>query len=137
MKACQLFFILYFTIIAIFPYLHNHADSEPRLVCSDGSVYSSEHGDFYIPDIRHDEHYAVSHRSHDDRHIHFLTENSNPASGRLSARIKTQLELIEIPEKIVIMQSSHYSVITMICNHARSFCDSFYSPYYGLSPPSC
>jgi hypothetical protein len=136
MKECRSFFILSFTIIAIFPYSHSHAGSEPDLVCSDGPVYFSEKDDFYIPNVRHDEHYSISHSSHDDRHLHFLAEDSNPALRPTESESKAQLKHIAIPETVVL-QSSRYSVITMIRDHALSYFDSLYSPYYGLSPPSC
>ena len=136
MKQCRLFFILYFIIIAIFPYSHSHADSEPYLVFFDGPVYSSEHGDFCIPDIRHDEHYADSHSSHDDHHLHFLAEDSNSASRPTVSENKAQLKHIAIPETVIV-QSSKQSVIAIIQDHSRSYHAGFYSPYSGLSPPSC
>ena len=136
MKQYRLFFILYFSIIAIFPYSHCHADGEPNAVCSGGPVCSPEHGDFCIPDIWHDEHYADSHSSHDDHHLHFLVEDSNTASRPTVNEDKAQLKHISIP-KTVIMQSSKQLVIAIILDHSRSYHAGFYSPYSGLSPPSC
>jgi len=136
MKECRSFFILSFIIIAIFPYSHSHADSEPYLVCSDAPVYSSEHSDFCIPKVGHDEYYADKHSSHDERHLHFLAEDSGPASWPTDSENKAQLKHIAIPETVVL-QLSKYSVIIKIRDHGRSYYDSFYSPYYGHSPPSC
>jgi hypothetical protein len=136
MKQCRLFFILYFIIIAIFPYSHSHAESEPNVVCFDGSAYSSEHDYFYIPDIRHDEHYADSHSSPDDHHLHFLAEDSNSTLRLTGSENKTQLTHIAIPETVIV-QSSKSSVIAKIRDHSRSTHASFYSRYSGLSPPSC
>jgi hypothetical protein len=135
-KQCRLFFILYFSIIAIFPYSHSHAESEPNVVCSDGPAYSSGHGDFCTPDIRHDEHYADSHSSPDDHHLHFLAEDSNSASRPTFSENKAQQKHIAIPETD-IMQSSKQSLIAIIRDHSRSNNAGFYSPYSGLSPPSC
>ena len=136
MKQCRQFFILYFSIIAIFPYSHSHADSEPYLVCSDGPVYSSEHGDFCIPDIRHDEHYAYRHRTHDDHHLHFPAEDSNSASRPTVSENKARLKHIAIPETVIV-QSSKQLVIDILGAHSRSHHAGFCSPYSGLSPPFC
>jgi len=136
MKQCRLFFILYFSIIAIFPYSHSHADNEPYLVCSDGPAYSSEHGDFCTPDTRHDEHYADSHSSPDDHHLHFLAEDSHSASRPAVSENKAPLKHIAIPETVIV-QSSKQSVIAIIQDHFKSNHTGFYSPYSGLSPPSC
>ena len=135
MKQCRLFFILYFIIIAIFPYSHSHAESEPKVVCFDGSAYSSEHDYFCIPAIRDDEHYADSRSSPGDHHLHFLVEDSNSASRPTVRKNKAQLKHIAIPEA-VIMQSSQQSVLAIIQDHSRSTHAVFYSRS-GLSPPSC
>ncbi len=136
MKQCRLFFILYFIIIAIFPYSHSHAESEPNVACFDGSAYSSEHDYFCIPDIRHDEHYADSRSSPGDRHLHFLAEDSNSTSRLTGSENKTQLKHIAIPETVIV-QSSKQSVIAIIQDHFKSTHAGFYSRYSGLSPPSC
>lgn len=135
MKQCRLFFILYFIIIAIFPYSHSHAESEPKVVCFDGSAYSSEHDYFCIPAIRHDEHYADSRSSPDDHHLHFLAEDSNFTSRLTGSENKTQLKHIAITETVIV-QSSKSSVIAKIRDHSRSTHAVFYSRS-GLSPPSC
>jgi hypothetical protein len=136
MKQCRLFFILYFIIIAIFPYSHSHAESEPNAACSGGSAYSSEHDYYCILDIRHDEHYANSHSAHDDHHLHFPAEDSNSTSRPTGSENKTQLKHIAIPETVIV-QSSKSSVIAKIRDHSRSTHAGFYSRYSGLSPPSC
>jgi hypothetical protein len=135
-KQCRLLFILYFSIIVIFPYSHSHADSEPYLVCSDGPVYSSEREYFCIPDSWHDQQFADSHSAHDDHHLHFLAEDSNSTSRPTVRENKAQQKHIAIPETD-IMQSSKQSVIAIIRDHSRSNNAGFYSPCSGLSPPSC
>src|SRR6266498_759890 len=121
-KKCRFVFIIYYIILFISPYSHSHADSEPYLVASHGPVYSSEHVDSHIADVRHDEHFMDRHGSHDDRHLHFLAEASNPPSRHSAVEKAAPLKDIPIPET-VITKSSKYSVVTMIQDHARSYYD--------------
>jgi len=136
MQKCRLFFILYFIIIATFPYSHRHDGSESYLLCSDIPLYSPKHGVFCVSDVQHGERYTDSHSSHDYRHLHFLAEDSNPTSRPTVSENKAQLKHIAISET-VIMQFLKRWVISMTRDHTRSHHDGFNSPYSGLSPPSC
>src|SRR3990172_7209169 len=129
MRKCRLFFILYFIIIAAFPYSHSHADSEPYLASSDVPEYSPAHGDFCVPEVRHSERYMDSHNSHDDRHLHFLAEDSNPSAMPTAIKKAAPPRDIAISE-IVIVQLSK-PVIAVFQDRAQSCSDGFHSLYSG------
>lgn len=134
-EKCRLFFILYFIVIAIVPYSHNHTDSEPYRDCSARPACSYECGVFGVPDIGSDR-YSDSHTSYDDRHLHFLAQDSNPALRPTAINETAQMKDVVLSEKVIV-QLSEQSIIAMIQDRNRSYSEVFHPPYSGLSPPSC
>ncbi|MHB8879891.1 MAG: hypothetical protein ACYC69_00110 [Thermodesulfovibrionales bacterium] len=134
-EKCQRYFILYFIVIATIPYSHNHTDSEPYRYCSAHPACSAECGVFSVPDVSNDR-YSDSHTSYDDRHLHFLAEDSNPALRPTAINEAAPLKDVTISE-MAIVQLSKQSIIAMVQDRDRSYSEVFHSPYSGLSPPSC